>query len=93
MLIVLYHKVFLFTSAWPCPTFCVSVENWALLLAVEPLAVVLEPAVPRELRLSREGNWKGRDTGTRLPNIPKPRGRDEGEPNRGLLPDVETCVI
>lgn len=92
-MILIYHKVFRFTSAWPCPTFCVSVEKGTLLLAVEPLAVVLEPAVARELRLSREGNWKGKDTGTRPPNIPKPRGREEEEPSKELLPDVETCVI
>lgn len=27
-------------------------------------------------KLSR-GNWKGRETGTRPPNIPKPRGTDD----------------
>lgn len=64
-----------------------------LLLAVELLAVVLMPAVLRELRLSREGNWKGNETGTRPPNIPKPRGREDDEPKRELLPEVEPCVI
>lgn len=41
-----------------------------MLLAVEPLAVVLEAAVPIEGRVSSEGNGKGRDTGTRPPSIP-----------------------
>lgn len=68
----------------------VRVENGALLLAVEPPAAVLEPAVPSGGRFSSEGNWKGRDTGTRPPSIPNPRGRDEAEPSRLPLPAEET---
>lgn len=67
----------------------VRVENDALLLVAEPLAAALEPAAPRG-RFSSEGNWKGRDTGTRPPSIPKPRGRDEAEPSRPPLPAAET---
>lgn len=67
----------------------VRVENDALLLAAEP-AAVLEPAVPSGGRFSSEGNWKGRDTGTRPPSIPNPRGRVEAEPSRLPLPAVET---
>lgn len=66
-------------------------ENDALLLAAETLAAALDPAVPSGGRFSSGGNWKGRDTGTRPPSIPKPRGRDEGELSRLLLPAVETC--
>lgn len=69
---------------------CVSVENAALLLAVEPLAAAPEPAVPRGGRFSSGGNWKGRDTGTRPPSIPNPRGRGEAEPSRLPPPAVET---
>lgn len=69
---------------------CVSVENGVLLLAVELLAAVLEPAVPSGGRLSSGGNWKGRETGTKPPSIPKPRGRDGAELSRLLLPAVET---
>lgn len=61
-----------------------------MLLAAEP-AAVLEPAVPSGGRFSSEGNWKGRDTGTRPPSIPNPRGRVEAEPSRLPLPAVETC--
>lgn len=68
----------------------VRVENGALLLAAEPLAAALEPAAPSGDRFSSGGNWKGRDTGTRPPSIPKPRGRDEAEPSRPLLPAAET---
>lgn len=62
-----------------------------MLLAAEPLAAVLEPVVPRGGRFSSGGNWK--DTGTRPPSIPNPRGREEAEPSRLLLPAVETCVV
>lgn len=78
----------------PCPVFghslWVRVENGALLLAAEPLDAVLEPAVPSCDRFSSGGNWKGRDTGTRPPSIPNPRGRDEAELSRPPLPVVET---
>lgn len=76
----------------PCVdhSLCVRVENDALLLAAEPLAAVLEPAVPSGGRFSSWGNWKGRDTGTRPPSIPNPRGRDVAEPSRPPLPAVET---
>lgn len=69
---------------------CVKVENGALLLAADPLAATLEPAAPSGGRFSNEGNWKGNDTGTRPPSIPKPRGRDEAEPSRPLPPADET---
>lgn len=68
----------------------VRVENDALLLAAEPLDAALEPAAPSGGRLSSGGNWKGRDTGTRPPSIPKPRGRDVAELSRPPLPAVET---
>lgn len=68
----------------------VRVENGALLLAAEPLAAVLELAAPSGGRFSSGGNWKGRDTGTRPPSMPKPRGRDEGVPSRLPLPAAET---
>lgn len=32
--------------------------------------------------MSRGGNWKGSDTGTRLPSMPKPRGRAGGVARR-----------
>lgn len=60
----------------------VKVENDALLLAAEPPAVVLEPAAPSGGRFNSWGNWKGRDTGTRPPSIPNPRGSEEAEPSR-----------
>lgn len=69
---------------------CVRVENAALLLAAELLVAGLEPPVPSWGRFSMEGNWNGRDTGTRPPSIPKPRGRDEAELSRLSLPVVET---
>lgn len=65
-------------------------ENDALLLAAEPLAAVLEPAVPSGGRFSSGGNWKGKDTGTRPPSIPNPIGRDGAEPSRLPLPAVDT---
>lgn len=34
--------------------------------------------------MSSEGNWKGSDTGTRPPSMPKLSGREEGLPSRGL---------
>lgn len=40
------------------------------------------PGAPAGLKLSNGGNWKGSETGTRPPNIPKPRGRAEGPPRR-----------
>lgn len=40
------------------------------------------PVAPGGLKLSKEGNWKGSETGTRPPNMPKPRGRVEGLPRR-----------
>lgn len=71
-----------------------------MLLAAEPLAAVLEPAVPSGGRLgSSEGNWNGRDTGTRLPSRP-PKPKEEGKvraegeggaPSRLPGPVVETC--
>lgn len=42
-------------------------------------------------KLSSEGNWKGRETGTRPPSIPKPSGREgPAEPSRALPAD-DTC--
>lgn len=38
--------------------------------------------------MSSEGNWKGRETGTRPPSIPKPRGRGEVIELKRLLPDA-----
>lgn len=32
--------------------------------------------------MSKGGNWKGSDTGTRLPSMPKPRGRAGGVARR-----------
>lgn len=40
------------------------------------------PGAPGGLKLSRGGNWKGSETGTRPPSIPKPRGRGAGLPRR-----------
>lgn len=57
-------------------------------LGAEPIPVA--PGAPGGLKLSKGGNWKGRETGTRPPNIPKPRGRVEGLPRR-VDPAVETC--
>lgn len=57
-------------------------------LGAEPMPVA--PGAPAGLKLSNEGNWKGSETGTRPPNIPKPRGRAEGLPRRGE-PAVDTC--
>lgn len=68
----------------------VRVENGGLLLAAELLGAVLEPAAPSEGRFNSDGNWKGRDTGTSPPSIPKPSGRDEAELSRLLLPAAET---
>lgn len=68
----------------------VKVENAALLLAAELLVAVLEPPVPSWDRFSMGDKWKGRDTGTRPPSIPNPRGREEAEPSRLPLPVVET---
>ena len=48
------------------------------------------PGAPGGLKLSNEGNWKGSETGTRPPNIPKPSGRPEGLPRREV-PAVDTC--
>ncbi len=57
-------------------------------LGAEPMPVA--PGAPGGLKLSNGGNWKGSETGTRPPNIPKPRGRAEGLPRRGV-PAVDTC--
>ena len=72
---------------WLCHSLWVRENAELLLLLVEePLAPVLEPAVPPNGgRFKSEGNWKGRDTGTSPPNIPKPSGRDGAEPRRLLL--------
>lgn len=48
------------------------------------------PGAAEGLKLSSGGNWKGIDTGTRPPNIPKPKGREEGLP-RSEEPVVDTC--
>lgn len=48
------------------------------------------PEAPGGLKLSNDGNWKGSETGTRPPNIPKPRDKAEGLPRRGV-PAVDTC--
>jgi len=47
------------------------------------------PGAPGALKLSSEGYWKGNDTGTRPPIIPKPRGRAEWLLRRGE-PAVDT---
>lgn len=57
-------------------------------LGAEPMPAA--PGAPGGLKLSSEGNWKGSETGTRPPSIPKPRGRVEGFPRRAE-PAVDTC--
>lgn len=57
-------------------------------LGAEPMPAA--PGPPGGLKLSNGGNWKGSETGTRPPNIPKPRGRAEGLPRREV-PAVDTC--
>ena len=58
---------------------------------------MMEGPVPAALvttgggRLSREGNWKGRETGTRPPSMPKPSGRDGPAEPRRALPADDTC--
>lgn len=47
-------------------------------LGADPIPAA--PEAPGGLKLSKGGNWKGSDTGTRLPNMPKPRGRAGGVP-------------
>lgn len=49
------------------------------------------PGAPAGLKLSNGGNWKGSETGTRPPSIPKPSGRAEGLPRREA-PAVDTCT-
>lgn len=49
-------------------------------LGAEPMPAA--PGALGGLKLSRDGNWKGRETGTRLPNIPKFRGSVGGPPRR-----------
>lgn len=56
-------------------------------LGAEPMPAV--PGAPGGLKLSKGGNWKGSETGTRPPSIPKPRGRGEGLPRREV-PAVDT---
>lgn len=56
-------------------------------LGAEPMPAA--PGAPGGLKLSNGGNWKGSETGTRPPNIPKPRGRAEGLPRREV-PAVDT---
>lgn len=56
-------------------------------LGAEPIQEA--PGAPEGLKLSNDGNWKGSETGTRPPNIPKPRGSVEGLP-RSADPAVET---
>lgn len=56
--------------------------------------MLLQPGIPGPggLKLRSEGNWKGRETGTRPPSIPKPRGREGGTEPKRLLPEAEdTC--
>lgn len=56
-------------------------------LGAEPMPAA--PGAPGGLKLSNGGNWKGSETGTSPPNIPKPRGRAEGLPRREV-PAVDT---
>lgn len=59
------------------------------LALLEPLLDAVETT--DEGRFSRFGNWKGRETGTRPPNIPNPRGRaGAAEPSRAE--DDDTCA-
>lgn len=62
-----------------------------LLGFVEPLVAAVD--ITDEGRFSRLGNWNGRETGTKPPNIPKPKGKDwVAEPNRALEDDTcESC--
>ena len=41
------------------------------------------PGAPGGLKLSKGGNWKGSETGTRPPNMPKPMGRVRGAAEEG----------
>lgn len=52
--------------------------------------MLLQPGTPGPggLKLSSDGNWKGRETGTRPPSIPKPRGRGGVTEPKRLLPDA-----
>lgn len=58
-------------------------------LGVVPMPAA--PGAPGGLKLSKGGNWKGSETGTRPPSMPKLRGREEGLPRRGAAV-VETCI-
>lgn len=53
--------------------------------------MLLQPGTPgpEGLKLRSEGNWKGRETGTRPPSIPNPRGREGGTEPKRLLPEAE----
>lgn len=57
------------------------------------MVAVEVPRVPGALggvKLSSGGNWKGRETGTRPPSMPKPRGSEGGtEPSRFELAAAE----
>lgn len=57
-------------------------------LGVEPIPAA--PGATGGLKLSSEGNWKGIETGTRPPSMPKPRGRLEEFPRR-VEPVVDAC--
>lgn len=70
----------------PIKSFCAR-EYPELELGAEPMLPA--PGAPGGLKLSSGGNWKGSETGTRPPSIPKPRGRAGGLPRRGV-PAVET---
>lgn len=54
--------------------------NPELEFGADPMAPA--PEAPGGLKLSRGGNWKGSETGTRLPSMPKPRGRAGGVARR-----------
>lgn len=55
----------------------------------EPMLLQPEPPGPVGLKFRSDGNWKGKETGTRPPSIPKPRGRVGGTEPKRLLPEDE----
>lgn len=74
-----YLWFFLLCAHSPIRSLCASVYP-ELELGAEPMPAA--PGAPGGLKLSNGGNWKGSETGTRPPNIPKPRDRAEGLPKR-----------
>lgn len=60
-------------------------------MVADEAPMLLTPGTPGPagLKLRSDGNWKGKETGTRPPSIPKPRGREGGTEPKRLLPEDE----